>query len=150
MLGTRRIDISLKERAKRWWSSAMILWNHYLWQMYMKWIIYENRGNEIKWTMILAAVNAIYAIAKEVWKKNPGLQRDLNPWPRDTGATFLPTKLWSHRCWELASYKFICSRERVYERFSYMIHFIYICQISSLSREHIKSWIFFQASFVIA
>ena len=23
---------------------------------------------------------------KEAWKKNPGLQRGLNPWPRDTGA----------------------------------------------------------------
>ena len=147
MLGTRRVDISLKERAKRWWSSAMILWNHYLWQMYMKWIIYENRGNEIKWTMILAVVNAIYAIAKEVWKKK--IQDFNGIWTRDL-ATFLPTKLWSHRCWELASYKFICSRERVYERFSYMIHFIYICQISSLSREHIKSWIFSQASFAIA
>ena len=31
---------------------------------------------------MIVAVNAIYAIAK----KNSGLQRGLNPWPRDTGA----------------------------------------------------------------
>ena len=30
---------------------------------------YKNCGNEIKWRMILAVVNAIYAITKEVWKK---------------------------------------------------------------------------------
>ena len=26
-------------------------------------------------------------------EKNSGLQRDLNPWPRDTGAMLKPTKL---------------------------------------------------------
>ena len=26
-------------------------------------------------------------LRKEAWKKNSGLQRGLNPWPRDTGAT---------------------------------------------------------------
>ena len=25
-------------------------------------------------------------LRKEAWKKNSGLQRGLNPWPRDTGA----------------------------------------------------------------
>ena len=40
-------------------------------------------------------------------EKKPGLQRDLNPWPRDTGAM-----LWSHWCWELLKNVFICSRER--------------------------------------
>ena len=26
-------------------------------------------------------------LRKEAWKKQSGLQRGLNPWPRDTGAT---------------------------------------------------------------
>ena len=43
-------------------------------------------------------------------EKNSGLQRDLNSWPRDTGAMLKPTKLWSHWCWELVNYVFICSR----------------------------------------
>ena len=34
---------------------------------------------------MIVAVNAIYAIALRSLK-NSGLQRDLNPWPRDTGA----------------------------------------------------------------
>ena len=37
---------------------------------------------------MIVAVNAIYAIIwrKEAWrKKYSGLQRGLNPWPRDTG-----------------------------------------------------------------
>ena len=39
--------------------------------------------------MILAVVNAIYAIAQEPEKKIrfSALQRDLNPWRRNTGAT---------------------------------------------------------------
>ena len=45
---------------------------------------------------------------KEAWKKNSGLQRGLNPWPRDA----LPTELWSHWRWEQVNRGFICSRER--------------------------------------
>ena len=33
--------------------------------------------------------------------KYSGLQRGLNPWPRDTGATLKSTELWSHWRWEL-------------------------------------------------
>ena len=40
-----------------------------IWQTYMKYIIYKNCRNAIKWRMILAVVNATYAIAKEAWKK---------------------------------------------------------------------------------
>ena len=40
-------------------------------------------------------------------KKNSELWWDLNPWPRDTGASLQPTKLWSHWCYELVSYVFI-------------------------------------------
>ena len=49
---------------------------------------------------------------REAWKKNSRLQWDLNPWLRDTGAVLWPTKLWSHWCWELVNYLFICSCER--------------------------------------
>ena len=60
------------------------------------------------------------------------LQRDLNPWPRDTGATLLPTKLWSHLCWELVNYKFATARIILhlisFPRFSYMIYFIHLSQ----------------------
>ena len=46
------------------------LWTHLVMpQMYLKQIIYENCGNEIKWRMILAVVNAIYASAWEAPKK---------------------------------------------------------------------------------
>ena len=40
-----------------------------IWQTYMKYIIYKNCRNAIKWRVILAVVNATYAIAKEAWKK---------------------------------------------------------------------------------
>ena len=35
---------------------------------------------------MIVAVNVIYAIAIKKHEKNSGLQRGLNPWPRDTGA----------------------------------------------------------------
>ena len=35
---------------------------------------------------MIIAVNAIMQLRKEAWKKNSGLQRGLNLWPRDTGA----------------------------------------------------------------
>ena len=37
--------------------------------MYMKYIVYKNCGNEIKWRMIYPVVTAIYAITQEAWKK---------------------------------------------------------------------------------
>ena len=37
--------------------------------MYMKYIVYKNCGDEIKWRMIYAVVTAIYAITQEAWKK---------------------------------------------------------------------------------
>ena len=51
-------------------------------------INHMNCGNEIKWRLILAVMNAIKCnCVKKPEKKNSGLQRGLNPWPRDTGAT---------------------------------------------------------------
>ena len=44
--------------------------------------------------MILAVMNAIFAIAQRSLK-NSGPQWDLNPWPRDSNATFRATELWS-------------------------------------------------------
>ena len=43
--------------------------------------------------------------------KNSGLQRGLNPWPRDTIPTLYPTELWSRWRWELVICRFQCSRE---------------------------------------
>ena len=34
---------------------------------------------------MIIAVNATMQLRKKAWKKNSGLQRGLNPWPRDTG-----------------------------------------------------------------
>ena len=40
-------------------------------------------------------------LRKEAWrKKNAGLQRGLNPWPRDYRCDALPTELWNHWRWE--------------------------------------------------
>ena len=36
-------------------------------------------GLNVKWRMILAVVNSIYAIAQKAWK-NSGLRQDLNQW----------------------------------------------------------------------
>ena len=46
--------------------------------------------------MILAVMNAILAIVYRNVNTS-GLQQGLNPWPRDAGATLLPTELWSQR-----------------------------------------------------
>ena len=58
----------------------------------------------IKWRMILAQLwTQFMQLRKRSLKKN--LQRDLNPWPGDTGAMlYKPTKLWSHFCWEQVNY----------------------------------------------
>ena len=45
-------------------------------------------------------------------EKNSGLQRGLNPWPRDYRCDALPTELWSHWRWEQVNCGFICSRKR--------------------------------------
>ena len=39
-------------------------------------------------------------LRKEDWKKNSGLQRGLNPWPRYYLCDALPSELWSHWRWE--------------------------------------------------
>ena len=62
--------------------------------------------------MILAVVIAIFTIALRSLKKNSGLQRGLNPWPREYRCDALPTELWSHWRWEQVNCGLICSRER--------------------------------------
>ena len=42
-------------------------------------------------------------------EKNSGLQRGLNPWPRNYRCNALPTELWSHWRWEQINCGFICS-----------------------------------------
>ena len=51
-------------------------------------------------------------LRRETWKNFSGLQRALNPRPRDTGATLQPTELWSHWRWELIISRFTCSRDK--------------------------------------
>ena len=78
------------------------LWSHWRWEQVncrficsreseeCKWCIWNNHmncGNEIKWRLILAVMNAIKCNCVKKPEKNSGLQRGLNPWPRDTGAT---------------------------------------------------------------
>jgi len=65
----------------------------------------DNRPERIKWAMIIAVMNAIWAIAYRSLKKS-GLQRDLNPWPRDTGANeyfMKPLTLGAGHLWVLMS-----------------------------------------------
>ena len=69
-----------------------------------------NSGCEIKSAMILAVMNAIYAVAYGSLKKS-GLQRGLNPWPRHTEATLQPTEIWSHWRWEMVICRFWWARE---------------------------------------
>ena len=73
------------------------LWSHWRWEQVnfgficsreryvSEWCIwnksYVNCRYEIKWRMILAVYNSV-----KKPEKNSGLQRDLNPWPGDTGA----------------------------------------------------------------
>ena len=45
-------------------------------------------------------------------ENNSGLQRDMNLWLCDADVMLKPTESWSHWCWELVNYVFICSRER--------------------------------------
>ena len=56
--------------------------------------------------MILAVLNAIYAIA---WLTVKKIQDFNGIWTRDL---VIPTELWSYWSWELVNYVFICSRER--------------------------------------
>ena len=52
---------------------------------------------------------------KKPEKKNSGLQRGLNPWPRDAGATLYQLSYEATdvgRSWEQVNFGFICSRER--------------------------------------
>ena len=53
--------------------------------------------------MILAVVNAIYAIAKP--EKNSGLQQDLNPCPRDAGGC--PNQL-GYETTDVGSWSIMC------------------------------------------
>ena len=47
---------------------------------------YMNCGNEMKTKKWSSQWTQFTQLRKEAWKKNLGLQRGLNPWPRDTGA----------------------------------------------------------------
>ena len=79
------------------------LWSHWRWEQVncgficsreryvSEWCIwnksYVNCGYEIKWRMILAVADHNFYNCVKRPEKNSGLQRGLNPWPRDTGTT---------------------------------------------------------------
>ena len=47
---------------------------------------YMNCGNEMKMKKWSSQWTQFMQLRKEAWKKNSGLQQDLNAWPRNTGA----------------------------------------------------------------
>ena len=61
--------------------------NESMMKWYMKWIIYELRiWSQVKlWYSQLST--QFLQLRREAWKIHLGLQRGLNPWPRDSGAT---------------------------------------------------------------
>ena len=86
-------------------------------------------------------------------EKNSGLQRGLNPWPREYRCDALPTELWSHWRWEQVNCGFICSRERYVNEWcssvslnfllcqgKYLIHLFMLCVIINLTYQ---TWFFF-------
>ena len=89
------------------------LWVHML--PWKKWVLMIHEINHIwtaemkwKWRNDRRGERNLCNCVKKPEKKNSGLQRGLNPWPRDA----LPTELWSHWRWEQVNCGFICSRER--------------------------------------
>ena len=84
-------------------------------------------------------------LRKEAWKKNSGLQRGLNPWPRDTGAmlyqlsyeatdvrsrsivgSYVPVKEMSvNDIWNKSYMNFGNEMKNFHFRSSYMIYFVY-------------------------
>ena len=79
----------------------MIYEINYIWTAEMKWKWRNDRRSEC---------NLCNCVKKP--EKNSGLQRGLNPWPRDYWCNALPTELWSHWHWEQVNCGFLCSRER--------------------------------------
>ena len=55
----------------------------------------HNCGNEMKWRNDRRSERNLCHCLKRP-EKNSGLQRGLNPWPRDCRCDALPTELWSH------------------------------------------------------
>ena len=99
------------------------LWSHWRWEQVNCGFIccherndiwnksYMNCGNEMKMKKWSSQWTQFMQLRKEAWK-NSGLQRGLNPWPRDYRCDALPTELWSHWRWEQVNCGFICTRER--------------------------------------
>ena len=72
---------------KKW--VLMIYEINHIWTAEMKWKWRNDRRSER---------NLCNCVKKP--EKNSGLQRGLNPWPRDYRCDTLPTELWSHWRWE--------------------------------------------------
>ena len=85
-----------------------------------EWLLYINIFTNFKAVLMIYEINHIWT-AEMKWKwtndrrsernlcnlvkrpeKNSGLQRGLNPWPRDYRCDALLTELWSHWRWQLA------------------------------------------------
>ena len=76
----------------------MIYEINHIWTAEMKWKWRNDRRSER---------NLCNCVKKP--EKNSGLQRGLNPWPRDYWCDALPTELWSPWRWEQVNCEFICS-----------------------------------------
>ena len=96
-------------------SRVLIIYEiNHIWTAEMKW----------KWRNDRRSERNLCNCVKKPGKKNSGLQRGLNPWPRDYRFDALPTELWSHWRWEQVNCGFICSRKwNECERFEPRSHF---------------------------
>ena len=89
-------------------------------------------------------------------EKNSGLQRGLNPWPRDYRCDALPTELWSQWRWEQVNCGFICSRERnmnpqmTCSQRQWLHSSVVRASHRSRVQTPLKSWIFFRLLYAIA
>ena len=67
-------------------SSQLPVISNYEWKIYMKYIIYCTAGMKSNETTLSRSDERKFLLRREAWKIFSGLQRDLNPRPRDTGA----------------------------------------------------------------
>ena len=67
-------------------SSQLPVISNYEWKIYMKYIIYCTAGMKSNETTLSRSDERKFLLGREAWKIFSGLQRDLNPRRRDTGA----------------------------------------------------------------
>ena len=105
-----------------------------------------NCGNEMKMKKWSSQWTQFIQLRKGAWKKNSGLQRGLNPWPRDTGAMLYQL---SYEATDVGSRSIVGSYVPVKEvSVNDIWNNSYIAAVIARTRVQtpLKSWIFFQAS----